>query len=267
MTSVPVPGEAQPMGTTGGHLAVLMGAPRGGCWGSLWELPSPGWLMVASCPSWGAGGAGWTGRCQHLSWRPALVAHGTHLTTRWHRRAPKGPSQHPPRLQQDPSSAPGLEGLILTTIISAWPCWAHPGTHLLLLVLPNPLWHPSSLLCPPGPIVHQLLLLLLDSSWNSLSPPLSPGPILVPIISSWSHPTHLGAPHLCLALLDPSWHLSCLSGPAGTILAFIMSSWFSWNHPAAHHLCLMLPKTSWCPSSPPAPVAPILVPIISALSC
>lgn len=174
---------------------------------------------------------------------------------------PKGPISAPPRLQQGPSSAPGLEGLILTTIICMAPL--------------DSSWHPSS---PPGsaqPIVaavistlsswthhdvHQQLLLLLDSSWNSLSPPPSPGPILASTISSRSRPAHLSAFHLCLALLDPSWHLSCLSGPAGTVLVLIMSSWFSWNHLDAHHLCLFLPRTSahhlllllhpsWSPSS------------------
>lgn len=154
----------------------------------------------------------------------------------------------------------------MVSIISSWSCWTHVGARHHLPVLLNSSWHMS---CPPAPA---------GPSWHSLSPPASPGPVLVPIITSWSCPTYLGAHHLCvalldlswcpssppgpaqhilaschlcLALLDTSWHLSCLFGLAGTILTLIMSS--------SNHLD--------CPSSLLGPAQNILVPIVSSCSC
>ncbi|XP_014811593.1 PREDICTED: helicase SRCAP-like [Calidris pugnax] len=259
------------MGATRVHLKVELGAPRGGCWGSLWEVPCP---IEASCPSWGAGGA--RGHCPCTSWCPSLAAPILpHVDTTGPQRTCL--STHHPYLVlldplQDTSSTPGPAQPILATVISPWSSWTRLGAHHLLLgpagpilapiitlVLPHPSWSPSS----PGPAQPILVPIIsclaqLDPFWHPSSlpgllhspwcPPSPPGPaqpilapiiswscqlILAPILFSWSCPTHLGAHHLLL-------------GSAGPILAPIT---FSCTYLGVHHLLLLLPNPSWCPSS------------------
>ncbi|XP_026723194.1 uncharacterized protein LOC113490807 isoform X2 [Athene cunicularia] len=257
VTSVPVPGGSQPAGnetagTTRVQLAAGRGAPRGGCWVSLGELPCPGWLIVAVCPSWGAG-RNWAGR--------SLPAYVTVLIP----GSTRDPSHHTLAPPKGPISAP---------TISAWPCWTHLGAHHLLLVLPNSSWCPSSLLGPAGPILASIMSFW--SCWKEL------------IMSRFSW-NHLDVQHLCLVLHRTSWYPSSIPAHARPILVPVIFSCFSWTHLGIHHV-LVLPNPisapiissrfcpthlgthhlqlflhpSWCLLSPPGPTQPILVPILLA---
>lgn len=194
------------------HPRVVLGGLFG-CWGPF------GWLIEARCPPLGAGGAG----------GQVTSPHQTHLTACWH---PKDLSEHPLCLldsSQAPSSAPGLERPILTPIISS--C-THLGAHHHLLVLLDPSWHPSSPPASLGPV-----LVLPNSLWcpSSLLDPA--GPILVPIISSCSCWTHLSICHFLLVLLEPSWHPPRPGSPEA-ISVPIISAWSCPNHLGTHYLLL-----------------------------
>lgn len=136
MTSVPVPGESHPtgqesMGTTGVHLEVELGAPRGG-----WALGGVGWGPFGSCRV--PGGSLWP--VAHLEVLEELgrqvAAHARHGVHPWQDTraiSPRVGTTGPQRTclgtrraylalldpSQDPSSAPDLERPILTPVISA----------------------------------------------------------------------------------------------------------------------------------------------------